>query len=163
MPLLHCSFSWCWRSGSPCSCCSRCSCLSCRACSSRCERPSRSTIARVLSRLRAAPGGLWPGLGGSGRLGAATGPVAEIEHSIGFANAGVARLGSGKARGELLVCRHMESAKKYELCTPMLLLFRRIVFSPECLLASRKCLVSLWKNCSQHENAYFPYGKREEV
>ena len=44
--LLHCSFSWCWRSGSPCSCCSRCSCLSCRACSSRFERASRSTIAR---------------------------------------------------------------------------------------------------------------------
>merc|ERR1712023_380450 len=46
LPLLHCSFSWCWRSGSPCSCCSRCSCLSCRACNSRFERASRSMIAR---------------------------------------------------------------------------------------------------------------------
>ena len=47
MPFLHCSFSWCWRSGSPCSCCSRCSCFSCRACNSRFERASRSPIARV--------------------------------------------------------------------------------------------------------------------
>ena len=46
LPLLRCCFSWCWRSGSPCSCCSRCSCPSCRACSSRFERASRSTIAR---------------------------------------------------------------------------------------------------------------------
>ena len=46
LPLLRCCFSWCWRSGSPCSCCSRCSCFSCRACNSRFERASRSTIAR---------------------------------------------------------------------------------------------------------------------
>ena len=61
MPLLHCSFSWCWRSGSPCSCCSRCSCLSCRACNSRFERDSRSTKARfyvvATKRLKSGPRG----------------------------------------------------------------------------------------------------------
>ena len=48
--------------------------------------------------------------------------------------------------GTKMLISPMENVKKYEPCTPMLLLVRRMAFSYR-----------------RHENAYFPDGKREEV